>query len=148
MSAPPGFGLQVFRAAFDTAAEVRRLSGNIWFEGAVTAEDASAAEIERLAATDHLRLGYALRLGPSTTPAVHSGHAMLFVAQDGALCYRLVLPSSIFARRTSGLLHLGFLYEDLGSFEEWGFPRSWVVISLSEVDPFESYFSLFNADRR
>ncbi len=140
-------GLRIFKAAFDAPVEVRRLSGNIWFEGSFQPEDVATAEVGRLAVFDHLRLGYSLRFGPSTSPVEHSGQAVLHCQQEGGLRYRLIVRSSLFDQRTSALLHLGFYYEDLGNFEDWGISGSWAVISLAEADRFQSYFLSFNADR-
>ncbi len=147
MSGPPAFGLRIFTATFGPPAEIRRLAGNTWFEGWAESEDINTADIARLATSDHLRLGFSLRFGPSTAPVEVSGHAVLYGPQEGGLRYRLILRSSLFDHRTSALLHLGFYYDELGSFEDWGVPGSWAVISLAEADRFQSYFSSFNADR-
>lgn len=145
MSASLATGLRTFHAVFQAPVEVRRLGQDIWFEGLVTAEDIAAAEIARLTAVGHLRLAYALRSGPSTAPAVQSGQATLHFSQEGALRYRVVLQPS--ALQMTGLLQLGFFYEGLSSFEDWGIPGTWAVVSISKGDPFQSYFANFNTDQ-
>ena len=128
--------------------EAYRLGQDIWFEGSVAGEGITAAEIAKLARIGHLRLGYALHSWPidHTTLEFRAGNGCISRNEE-SLRYRLSLQWPAFARQASSLLHFTFFYEGLGSFDEWGIPGTWAVVSLHDVDPVQAYFNNFNIDR-
>jgi len=144
-SPPPE--LRVFGATFDGPHEMQRTAGTVRFEAWAKLDGIATPEVLQLVAHRGLRVGYRLHMGSSDSAVIQAGHAVVAAMDDAALRCRFVLSTAAFGAQPLRLLHVGFLYEGVGRFEDWGRPGGWLAVGSSPADPFKHYFETFNADR-
>ena len=126
---------------------MRRSGGAVLFEVLARLDGVDTLEARRLIVQRRLRVGYRLHGGCSTSPVAHAGHAAVEVLDAATLRCRFLLPDTVFGAQPLRLMHVGLLYEGIGSFEEWGQPGAWLAVGIRESDPFRRYFAGFNAGR-
>jgi hypothetical protein len=139
--------VRMFGVQFGGPHEMRRDGGVIRFVVLASLEGITAAEVMELAAHERLRVGCRLHEGSSTSPIARAAHAAVEVVDDATVRCRFVLPGASFRGQPLRLLHVGMLYEGVGTFEAWGNPGAWMAVGSNEGDVFKQYFDNFNANR-